>query len=230
MPRPVRSWSYILLVALLLSAAFLFYPNQNYLRRTIQATTPEIEDNHPPVLGAESDPTKLYYAATKGSAVQSRVASYNILQSKEHARTPLFIAFTRNNHMLVQTVLSYISAGWAPTDIIVVDNSGTMDANPKGMLSTANPFYLDVELLLSRYGVSVLQTPTLLTFAQLQNFFLRTAMATGPSFSGRIWMSWSSQTKPPRPTDRSTRMFWVFLVNVRTAWIHGPSNGSLMII
>lgn len=52
-----------------------------------------------------------------------------------------------------------------------------MDANPKGMLSTANPFYLDVELLLSHYGVSVLQTPTLLTFAQLHNFFLRTAMA-----------------------------------------------------
>lgn len=49
------------------------------------------------------------------------------------------------------------------TNITVVDNIGTMDANPKGMLSTANPFYLDVETLLSHYGVSVLQTPTLLT-------------------------------------------------------------------
>lgn len=106
MPRQVRSWPYIHLVALLLSAAHLFYPNHGYSRPTIQATTPEVEDNHPPVLGAESDPTKLYYAATKRSAVQSRVASYNILKSEKHARTPLFIAFTRNNDMLVQTVLS----------------------------------------------------------------------------------------------------------------------------
>lgn len=143
----------------------------------IQATTLKNEDNRSPVLGAESDPTKLYHAGTKGSAIQSRVASFNILKSEEHARTPLFIAFTRNNDMLVQTVLSYISAGWPPTDVIVVDNSGTMDANPNGMLSTVNPFYLDVKSLLSHYGVSVLQTPTLLTFAQLQNFFLRTAMA-----------------------------------------------------
>lgn len=92
-------------------------------------------------------------------------------------RTPLLIPFTRNNDMLVQAVLSYIAAGWPREDIIVIDNSGTMDANPRQQLSLTNPFYLDYKTLRTRYGVSIIQTPTLLSFSQLQNFLLRLALA-----------------------------------------------------
>ncbi|KAK6341992.1 hypothetical protein TWF730_001473 [Orbilia blumenaviensis] len=93
--------------------------------------------------------------------------------------TPLFIPFTRNHKMLEQTVLSYIAAGWPRSHIIVVENTGTMDANPKGLLSPENMFYLDYELLRKHYGVSILQTPTLLSFSQLQNFMISTAMSNG---------------------------------------------------
>ena len=79
--------------------------------------------------------------------------------------------------MLQQTVLSYIAAGWPREDIIIVDNSGTLDANNEGILSRDNPFFLDYNLFRSRYGVSILQTPTLLSFAQLMNFYLRISIA-----------------------------------------------------
>lgn len=78
--------------------------------------------------------------------------------------------------MLKQAVLSYIAAGWPRNDIIILDNTGTMDSNNKGRLSADNPFYLDYNLFRRRYGVAILQTPTLLNFAQLQNFMLRTAI------------------------------------------------------
>ena len=81
--------------------------------------------------------------------------------------------------MLQQTVLSYIAAGWPRNDFIIVDNSGTLDSNEKDLLSKDNAFRLDYHVLRSRYGVSILQTPTLLNFAQLQNFFLRTALTEG---------------------------------------------------
>jgi hypothetical protein len=79
--------------------------------------------------------------------------------------------------MLRQAVLSYIAGGWPRNDIVIVDNTGTMDANNKGLLTENNPFFLDYDLFRRRYGVAILQTPTLLNFAQLQNFFLRTAVA-----------------------------------------------------
>ncbi|KAL3417992.1 hypothetical protein PVAG01_11002 [Phlyctema vagabunda] len=90
--------------------------------------------------------------------------------------TPLFIGFTRNWPLLQQCVLSYITAGWPPEDIYVVDNTGTMKSNfPPGKLTLQNPFYLNVERLTKLFGVNVIATPTLLTFAQLQNFYLFTA-------------------------------------------------------
>jgi hypothetical protein len=52
-----------------------------------------------------------------------------------------------------------------------------MDANNKRTLTPTNPFFLDYDLFRRRYGVAILQTPTLLNFAQLQNFLLRTAVA-----------------------------------------------------
>jgi hypothetical protein len=89
-------------------------------------------------------------------------------------RTPLFIGFTRNWRLLQQVVVSYITAGWPPEDIYVVENTGVMEANKLGQLSLQNPFFLN-HTRLHMLGVNVLITPTLFTFAQLQNFYLWTA-------------------------------------------------------
>lgn len=95
--------------------------------------------------------------------------------------TPIFIGFTRNWPLLQQCVLSYIAAGWPPEDIYVVDNTGTMKSNfpPDPSLTLQNPFYLNVPRLTDVFKVNVISTPTLLTFAQLQNFYLYTAVEKG---------------------------------------------------
>ena len=85
-------------------------------------------------------------------------------------RTPLFIGFTRNWRLLQQVVVSYITAGWPPGDIYVVENTGVLDANKLGQLSLQNPFFLN-HTRLEMLEVNILITPTLLTFAQLQNFY-----------------------------------------------------------
>lgn len=89
--------------------------------------------------------------------------------------TPLLIGFTRNWRILQQAVVSYITAGWPPEDIYVVENTGVMDSNMRGLLSLQNPFFLN-HTRLKLLGVNVLVTPTLFTFAQLQNFYLWTAI------------------------------------------------------
>lgn len=128
-----------------------------------------------PILGADESEITHYYPA-QGDFFLPQVPFYN-QPPKEHPRTPLFIPFTRNSAMLRQTVLGYIAAGWPRQDIVIIDNSGTMDANSRQALSPDNPFYLPYDLFRFRYGVSILQTPTLLNFAQLQNFMLRIAMS-----------------------------------------------------
>jgi hypothetical protein len=133
-----------------------------------------------PILGAQSSEAFLYFPPT-GGPYHPQVARYNIYKPT-HPRTPLFIPFTRNNSMLQQAVLSYIAAGWPRSDIVIVDNTGTMDANNRRMLSLDNPFFLDYKLFRQRYGVAILQTPTLLNFAQLQNFLLRQAVARNWQF------------------------------------------------
>ena len=97
---------------------------------------------------------------------------------KEHVpeRTPLFIGFTRNWPLLQQAVVGYITAGWPPEDIIVVENTGVMDANEKGKLTLQNPHFLDHYRLKNIFGVQVKVTPVLFTFAQLQNFYLYEAI------------------------------------------------------
>ncbi|TGO77341.1 hypothetical protein BELL_0112g00090 [Botrytis elliptica] len=90
-------------------------------------------------------------------------------------KTPLFIAFTRNWPLLQQTVVSWITSGWPTEDIYVVENTGTMRSNEFGRLSLQNPFFLN-HTRLHMLGVNVIVTPTLYTFAQLQNFFLWTAI------------------------------------------------------
>jgi hypothetical protein len=139
----------------------------------------QVQQNEPlsyaPLLGLEEDPKRLWFPP-EGGDFQPRVASYNApLSTNQRCRTPIFVAFTRNSAMLQQTILSYITAGWPREDIIVVDNSGTLDANSEGLLSQDNPFFLDYKLF--RYGISILQTPTLLSFAQLMNFYLRISIA-----------------------------------------------------
>ncbi|KAI1438921.1 hypothetical protein GGR50DRAFT_210371 [Xylaria sp. CBS 124048] len=89
--------------------------------------------------------------------------------------TPLLVGFTRNWPTLLQCVSSYIAAGWPPTDIYVVENTGTFGANQRHELSLQNPFFLN-HTALHQLGVNVLITPTLLSEAQLQNYYLHTAL------------------------------------------------------
>lgn len=89
--------------------------------------------------------------------------------------TPLLIGFTRNWPQLLQCVSSYITAGWPPEDIYVVENTGVMYSNRDNLLSLQNPFYLN-HTQLAMLGVNVIVTPTLFTFAQLQNFYAWTAL------------------------------------------------------
>ena len=93
--------------------------------------------------------------------------------------TPLFIGFTRNWRLLQQTVVSYITAGWPPEDIYVVENTGVMHSNMLGQLTLQNPFYIDHHRLTKILRVNVLRTPTLFTFAQLQNFYTYTSLERG---------------------------------------------------
>ncbi|TKX18164.1 hypothetical protein C1H76_9637 [Elsinoe australis] len=132
---------------------------------------PERTDRPPPIV--DNFPLA---ANAKSASDLPPIPSWN-RPPKEHVKesTPLFIGFTRNWLLIQQTVVSYITAGWPPEDIYVVENTGTMHANNKGQLSLQNPFYLNHTRLKDIYGVNVLQTPALFTFAQLQNFFIFTA-------------------------------------------------------
>lgn len=87
---------------------------------------------------------------------------------------PLLIGFTRTWPILLQAVVSYITAGWPPEQIYVIENTGVQMANARGQLGLQNPFYLN-HAQLKKLGVNVVQTPVLLNFAQLQNFYLHMA-------------------------------------------------------
>ena len=117
-------------------------------------------------------------AKARSPADLPRVPSWNTPPEK-HVKevTPIFVGFTRNWFLLQQTVISLITAGWPPSDIYVVENTGVMNANAKGQLSDQNPFYLDHHRLTKIFGVNVLVTPSLQTFAQLQNYYLYHAIS-----------------------------------------------------
>ncbi|EPE07633.1 hypothetical protein F503_00355 [Ophiostoma piceae UAMH 11346] len=100
-------------------------------------------------------------------------------QHNTATRTPLFIGFTRNWPLLLQCVASYMAAGWPARDIYVVENTGTMGANKAGRLSLQNPFFANHTQLVESLGVNIIETPTLFSFAQLQNFYLYTAQQMG---------------------------------------------------
>ena len=94
-------------------------------------------------------------------------------------KTPLFIGFTRNWLLLQQALISYMTAGWPPEDIFVFDNTGTMSSNRKGLLSLQNPFFMNHTRLADLFNVNIITTPTLLSFSQLQNFYLSIALDRG---------------------------------------------------
>jgi hypothetical protein len=85
--------------------------------------------------------------------------------------TPLFIGFTRNWPLLQQAVVGYI-AGWPPKDIYVVENTTTMLSNANGSLNDSNLVYLHYHWLEALFGVNVMVTPALYSFAQLHNLYL----------------------------------------------------------
>ncbi|KAI1401781.1 hypothetical protein F4819DRAFT_456711 [Hypoxylon fuscum] len=119
---------------------------------------------------------------TEPTATPPPIPQYNVPRpglSREYGLSytpPLFIGFTRQWPMLLQCVVSYLTAGWPPESIFVVENTGTQGANADGKLGLQNPFYLN-HATLRKLGVNIIQTPVLLTFSQMQNFFLYTAHA-----------------------------------------------------
>ncbi len=111
--------------------------------------------------------------------------------------SPLFVGFRANWPLLQQAVVSYLAAGWPADQIFVVDNTGTMDANARGLLTPANPSYLPYDQLTQR-GVNIITTPTQLTFSQLQNFYLSTAISH--SRPGYFWSHQDVAVLPSSPT------------------------------
>ncbi|CAF9935634.1 MAG: hypothetical protein HETSPECPRED_009852 [Heterodermia speciosa] len=116
-------------------------------------------------------------ASAKSPSDLPPVPSWN-RPPKEHVpeKTRLYIGFTRFWPLLQQVVVSYITAGWPPEDIYVVENTGTFDANKHGRLTSQNPFYMDYHRLTKIFGVNVITMPSLQSFAQLQNFYLSEAI------------------------------------------------------
>ncbi|UKZ79814.1 hypothetical protein TrVFT333_007576 [Trichoderma virens FT-333] len=153
----------------------LTHPQISYSSSIVPMWGSNKEIEGTPVLGESFFDFGMYFPA-QGNNFFPLVASYNE-PPRHRPKTPLFIPFTRNNAMMRQTVLGYIASGWPREDIIIVDNSGTADANNLKLLSHDNPFFLDYDLFRYRYGVSILQTSVLLNFAQIQNFLMRVAMA-----------------------------------------------------
>lgn len=122
-------------------------------------------------------------ARAKSSADLPPIPSWN-QPPAEHVpeNTRLYIGFTRFWPLLQQVVVSYITAGWPPEDIYIVENTGTMDANKHGRLTIQNPFYLDYNRLTKVFGVNVITTPSLQSFAQLQNLYLSEAINNNMSY------------------------------------------------
>lgn len=170
-----------------ISILFIFLTSY-YWRKDIPAATPIFKDVHggsptttesypkyKPTTPARSLPIVDNFPhalAAKSAADLPPIPSWNNPPSPHvPEKTPLFIGFTRNWRLLQQVVVSYITSGWPPEDIYVVENTGVMDSNKQGRLSLQNPFFLN-HTRLNMLGVNVLVTPTLLTFAQLQSFYM----------------------------------------------------------
>ncbi|KEF50826.1 uncharacterized protein A1O9_13125 [Exophiala aquamarina CBS 119918] len=97
--------------------------------------------------------------------------------------TPLFIPFASNACLLVQTVVSFISEGWPPSQIIVVENTGRSDENARGTIPPEDHAFMNYTLLCQTLGVHVYRSPVRNTFAQVQNLVFELAKTNGwPSY------------------------------------------------
>ncbi|KAI1495830.1 hypothetical protein F5X99DRAFT_402316 [Biscogniauxia marginata] len=152
--------------------------NQNNRHRPTNTHAPPKYKPTPTLtVSTVTDPFPLLATST---ATPPPIPEYNVARVGLHREyglsymPPLFIGFTRQWPMLLQCVVSYITAGWPPESIYVVENTGVQNSNTDDKLTLQNPFYLN-HTTLNRLGVNVLQTPVLLSFSQMQNFFLATA-------------------------------------------------------
>lgn len=172
-------------------------PTPKY-KPTPSYTPPPIQDPFPALATSTPPPIPSYNVAEKDVWKK-----YGL-----EVAPPLIIGFTRSWPMLLQAVVSYITAGWPAEQIYVVENTGMQQANTRGQLSLQHPWFLNHSSLRS-LGVNIVQTPVLLSFAQLQNFYLSMSYANnwyvfpgstnslsyaltkcvkGPTISGATWM------------------------------------------
>lgn len=134
-------------------------------------TPPPIQDPFPALATSTPPPIPTYNVAEKDVWRKYGLA----------IPPPLIIGFTRSWPMLLQTVVSYITAGWPAEQIYVIENTGMQQANARGQLTLQHPWYLNHKSLKS-LGVNIVQTPVLLSFAQLQNFYLSLTYANNWPF------------------------------------------------
>ncbi|KAI0454214.1 hypothetical protein F5B21DRAFT_476234 [Xylaria acuta] len=184
----LRSRRLIYQTALLFSIAVLVLLALR--NNTIRDSLSKFKDSHTVTDGDEEPPHPRYKPAPTytpppisdpfpalATSTPPPIPSYNVPEKdgwKNYGvpvAPPLVIGFTRSWPMLLQTVVSYITAGWPPEQIYVVENTGMQQANAHGQLSLQHPWYLN-HTALKKLGVHIVQTPVLLTFAQLQNFYL----------------------------------------------------------
>lgn len=159
-------------------------PKQPTYKPEHTSNVPPITDNFP------------FAAAAHSSADLPPIPPWNRPRSPHvPEQTPLFIGFTRNWALLQQTVVSWITAGWPPSDIYVVENTGTMRSNELGLLSLQNPFFLN-HTRLHMFGVNILvnlpssPSPNYKTFISGR----RLRGISRLTFGG-IWMSSRSHSK-----------------------------------
>ncbi|KAI0842772.1 hypothetical protein F5Y06DRAFT_284189 [Hypoxylon sp. FL0890] len=202
-PRGLRTFTLLAgLVAIALAVVTLYRgigANESFLQNLPminngRPTQPGSHENHRPTnthAPPKYKPTPTYavHSVTdpfpllaKPTTTPPPIPEYNVPRPGIHREyglsymPPLFIGFTRQWPMLLQCVVSYLTAGWPPESIFVVENTGVQDSNAQGRLGLQNPFYLNYAAL-RKLGVNIIQTPVLLSFSQMQNFFLSVAHA-----------------------------------------------------
>lgn len=187
----LRRNSFALLVVCALTGSLLvfstrFYRESPFLKQSVDIESPQTPPLPKPIYKPSSHARPPIVdnfplaASAKVAADLPSIPVWNLTPDPHvEENTPVFIGFTRNWRLLQQTVVSYIVAGWPPGDIYVVENTGTMHSNRDNLLTLQNPFYLDYTRLTAIFGINVISTPTLLTFAQLQNFYTYTAVEKG---------------------------------------------------
>ncbi|KAK4077562.1 hypothetical protein Purlil1_12324 [Purpureocillium lilacinum] len=192
----------VLIAAFLVAVALVFVLQDGHrasahlIENVVQSGRPE-EKQKPPAVKYIPSPTwttpavKDPFPALAVATVAPPIPPWNAPKPDLHTHygldyePPLFIGFTRTWPILLQAVVSYITAGWPPSSIHVVENTGVQHANADGKLSQQNPFFLN-HTQLRLLGVNIVRAPVLMNFAQLQNYFTYLARE-----NGWPWYFWS---------------------------------------